>query len=132
MCQTRARELEGKKIVDLILDGVDPAVFGHHLTWRYTLRLPSRHDNGTSKEYLDLANAYLLSHILEDGAFADLVLDAFVEKLRCPDSAAVSVIFNQTGLDDKFSEARRLMVDIYTFGCESTTPTRVEVGDTLP
>lgn len=101
----------------------EPEVFHLYMQWLYRDTLPVRNDSPGlegNAEYLQLAKAYVLGDLLQDGNFKDAVLDAMIErttsklsdgKMWFPVGPVIRHIYDNTM---KSSEARRLLVDMYT------------------
>ncbi|CAG9989478.1 unnamed protein product [Clonostachys byssicola] len=101
----------------------DPDVFHIYTQWLYHDTFPVRVDKPGvegNAEYLLLAKAYVLGDMLQDGNFKDAILDAMVEKTESklsndttlfPVGPVIRHIYDNTM---ESSEARRLLVDLYT------------------
>jgi hypothetical protein len=105
------------------LEHDEPEVFQIYMHWLYRDTLPVRIDSvgvAGNAEYLQLAKAYVLGDLLQDGNFKDVVLDAIIEKTTSkasdghrwyPVGPVIRHIYDNT-LES--SEARGLLVDLYT------------------
>jgi hypothetical protein len=105
------------------LENEEPEVFQIYLHWLYLNTLPVRIDSAGvagNAEYLQLAKAYVLGDLLQDGNFKDVVLDAIIEKTKStasdglcwfPVGPVIRHIYDNT-LES--SVARGLLVDLYT------------------
>ncbi|CAH0030527.1 unnamed protein product [Clonostachys rhizophaga] len=101
----------------------DPEIFHIYTQWLYHDTFPVQIDSPGVKgnaEYLLLAKAYVLGDLLQDGNFKDAVLDAMIEKTTSrlsdgktlfPVGPVIRHIYDNTM---ESSEARRLLVDLYT------------------
>ncbi|KAH6871414.1 hypothetical protein B0T10DRAFT_533557 [Thelonectria olida] len=95
------------------LESQDPEVFQIYLHWLYCHTFPVRIDSpglSGTVEYLQLAKAYVLGDMSQDGAFKDATLDAMMDKAGSTASDVIRVIYDNT-LES--SEARSLLVDLY-------------------
>ncbi|QPG93801.1 hypothetical protein C2857_002715 [Epichloe festucae Fl1] len=101
----------------------DAQVFRTYMHWLYLDKLAVRNDAPGfvgNEEYIHLAKAYVLGDFLSDGQFKDAVMDAILEKSTTtasdgrtwyPVGPVIRHIYDNTlGC----SEARKLLVDIYT------------------
>jgi hypothetical protein len=103
-------------------DDIEPDTFALYQQLLYTQRLPSKipGDNNIlniHKEYIHLAELYVLAHHLSDttakNAAISAMLDCWHDSHRgsLPPSKAISIIYAGT---EGSSQARKLMVDLYT------------------
>lgn len=102
----------------------DPDTFEVYLHWLYFGTVPTRDDESSDTEYLQLAKAYVLGDKLGDGNFKDVITDAMIHKSRFltvsagksvgtrffPGGIVIRHIYDNT---PKSSEARHLLVYLY-------------------
>jgi hypothetical protein len=101
-----------------------PDVFNVYLHWLYYHTFPVRIDElglAGNAEYMQLANAFILGDMLQDGSFQDAVIDAMIDKMTSkatdgkswfPFGPVIRLIYENT---PGSSKARLLLVDIYRY-----------------
>ncbi|KAG7411266.1 hypothetical protein ACKAV7_009815 [Fusarium commune] len=123
------------------LERDDPDVFSVYLHWLYYHTLPVRVDEPGvvgNAEYMQLAKAYILGDMLQDGSFQDAVMDAMMDKTASeaadgkrwyPVGPVIRLIYENT-LES--SKARLFLVDMYTFHGQGPWLTEWAVQEDLP
>lgn len=111
-----------ERLVQLKSDS--PDVFSVYLHWLYYHTLPVQIDEpglAGNAEYMQLANAFILGDMLQDGSFQDAVMDAMMDKTVSeaadgrkwyPVGPVIRLIYENTLGSSK---ARLFLVDMYTF-----------------
>ncbi|KAH7184112.1 hypothetical protein BKA60DRAFT_644336 [Fusarium oxysporum] len=123
------------------LESDDPDVFSIYLHWLYYHTLPVRIDEpglAGNAEYMQLANAFILGDMLQDGNFQDTVMDAMMDKTASeaadgkhwyPVGPVIRLIYENT-LES--SKARLFLVDMYTLHGQGHWLTEWAVQEDLP
>lgn len=118
-----------------------PDVFMIYLHWLYYHTLPVRIDEPGptgNAEYLQLADAFILGDMLQDGGFQDAVMDAMMDKTEStatdgrkwyPVGPVIRSVYENTLPSSK---ARLFLVDIYTMRGQGSWLTDWATQEDLP